>query len=63
MRETHVTLLLENMPNLEPNVGVRKGAGRIAQYAVKALQAIRILPLLLVDNPEAEQDLVRLIKV
>ena len=63
MRETHVTLLLENMPNLEPNVGVRKRAGRIAQYAVKALQAIRILPLLLVDNPEAEQDLVRLVKV
>ena len=60
---TYVTLLLEDMPNLEPDVGVRKGTGRIPQDAIEALEALGIFALLLVNYPKAEQDLVRLVKV
>ena len=51
------------MPNLEPDVGVGERTGRVTQDAVEALETLRVLALLLVDDPQAEQDLVRLIKV
>lgn len=62
-RNTYVTLLLEDMADLKPDVCVRKGAGRIAQDAIEALEALGVLALLLVNYPKAEQDLVRLVKV
>ena len=60
---TYVTLLLKDMADLEPDVCVREGAGRIPQDAVEALEALGVLALLLVNYPKAEQNLVRLVKV
>ena len=60
---TYVLLLLVYMVNLEPNVGVREGIGWVAEDAVKALEALCVLALLLVDDAQAEEDLVRLVEV
>lgn len=62
-KHTYITLLLKDVPDLEPDVRMRQWARRIAQDAIEALEALLILALLLVDDPQAEQDLVRLIKV
>ena len=51
---TYVTLLLEDMADLEPDVCVREGAGRIPQDAIEALEALGVLALLLVDDTETE---------
>ncbi len=51
------------MPDLEPDVGVGEGARRIAENAIEALQALLVLALLLIDDPEAEQYFIRLIEV
>ena len=55
--------LLEDVSDLEPNIRMCERAGRIAQDAIETIQALLILALLLVDDAEAEQDLVRLIKI
>lgn len=59
----YVTLLLEDVSNLEPDIGVREWVRRVAQYAIEAVERLRILALLFVDDPEAEQDLVCLIEI
>lgn len=51
------------MPDLEPNIGVREGARWIAEDAIETLQTLLVLALLLINDPEAEQDFVRLIEV
>lgn len=60
---TYVSLLLKHVPDLEPNVRVCERARRIAQDAVETLETVGVFALLLVDDTEAEQYLVRLVKV
>ena len=62
-KNTHVALLLEDVSDLEPDVGMCEGAGGITQDAIKALEALLVFALLLINNPEAEQDLVRLVEI
>ena len=51
------------MADLEPDIGVCEGIRRVAEDAIEALEALRVLALLLVDYAEAEQDFVRLVKI
>lgn len=37
-KKTHVFLLLVDMADLEPDVGVRKGIWRVAEDAIEALE-------------------------
>ena len=60
---TYVALLLEHVSDLEPDVRVCEGTGWVPQDAVEALEAVRVLALLLVDDAQAEEDLVRLVEV
>ena len=60
---THVALLLVHVPDLEPDVGMRERVRRIPEDAVEALEGLGVLALLLVDYAEAEQYLVRLVKI
>ena len=59
----YITLLLKHMSDLEPDVGVGERTGRVTQDAVEALETLRVLALLLVNDTQAEQDLVRLIEI
>ena len=61
--DTHIALLLVYVPNLEPNVSIGKRARRIAQNTIEAPQAFVIFRLLLVDDPQPEEDFVGLVKV
>ena len=56
-------LLLVHMTDLEPDIGMRKRIRGIAKNAIEAFQALLVLALLLVDDAEAEEDLVRLVEV
>ena len=60
---THVLLLLEDVPDLEPNVGVGEWTRRVTKDAVEAFEGVFVLRLLLVNYAEAEEDFVRLVKV
>ena len=51
------------MSDLEPNVRVRKGIWRVAEYAVEAFERFLVLALLFVDDAESKQDFVCLVKV
>ena len=51
------------MTDLEPYVGMRQGAGRIAQDTIEALERLGVLALLLVNDTEPKEDLVRLVEV
>lgn len=61
--ETHIALLLIYVPNLEPNVSIGERAWRIAQYAIEASQTFVVFGLLLVDDPQPEEDLIGLVEV
>ena len=54
--------LLVDMSDLDPDVGVGEGIGRVAEYAVEAFKGLGVLGLLLVDDAQTEQDLVRFVK-
>ena len=56
-------LLLVHMTDLEPDVGMREGVRGVAEDAVKAFEGLVVLALLLVDDAEAEEDLVRLVEI
>lgn len=60
---TYVSLLLKNVPDLEPDIRVCERARRIAQDTVETLETVGVFALLLVDDTEAEQYFVRLVKV
>lgn len=60
---TYVSLLLKDMADLEPDVGVGKRVRRITQDTVEAVQTLSILALLLVNDTETEENLVGLVKV
>lgn len=61
--DTDVFLLLVDVADLEPDVALCERAGRLLEDAFETLEARVILALLLVDYPESEQDLVRLVKI
>jgi hypothetical protein len=58
-----VFLLLINVADLKPDVGVSQWTRRISQNAVETDNAVVVLALLLVDDAEAEKDLVFFIKI
>jgi hypothetical protein len=60
---TYVLLLLVNMSDLEPDVGMGKRTWRVAENAVETSQRVVVLALLLVNDAETEQDFVGFIKV
>ena len=62
-RATYVFLLLVDMPDLEPDIGMGKGTRRIAEDTLEAFKRVFILALLLVNDAEAKEDLVGLVKV
>ena len=51
------------MPYLEPNVGMRQGAWRVAKDLMETVEGIGVLALLLVYYAEAEENLVGLVEV
>lgn len=59
----YIFLLLVYVANLEPNIGVGKGTGWVAEDTVKTHEAFVVLALLLIDDAEAEENLVLFIKV
>lgn len=59
---THVFLLLVDVTDLEPDIGVSERTGRVAEDAIKAREAVFVLALLLVDDAEAEEDFVYFIE-
>lgn len=63
MKRTHVLLLLIDMTDLEPNIGVGEWAGRVSQNAIKASEAVVVLALLLVDDAKTEKDFIFLVKI
>lgn len=58
-----IFLLLVDVADLEPDVGVSEGAWRISENAIEAIKGFFVLSLLLVNDTETEQDLVGLVKV
>jgi hypothetical protein len=59
----YIMLLLIDVSDLEPDVGMSEGIRRIAEDAVKALEALGVLALLLVNDAEPEEDLIGLVEV
>jgi hypothetical protein len=51
------------MADLEPDVALLERARGLVEDALEAVEAVVELALLLVDDPEPEPDLVRLVKV
>jgi hypothetical protein len=49
--------------DLEPDVALRQRTRRLLDDPLKALETRRVFALLLVDDAETEQDLMRLVKV
>ena len=62
-KNTHIALLLEDVSDLEPDVGMCERARRITKDAIKAFERLLILRLLFVNDAETEKDLVGLVKV
>lgn len=58
-----VLLLLEDVPDLEPNVGVCEWTRWVTKDAVEAFEGVFVLRLLFVNYAEAEEDFVCLVKV
>ena len=56
-------LLLVDVPDLEPDIGMGEGIRRVAEDAVEALETLLVLALLLVDDAQAEEDLVCLVEI
>ena len=63
MKRTHVLLLLIDMTDLEPNIGVGEWARRVSQNAIKTSEAVVVLALLLVDDAKTEKDFIFLVKI
>jgi hypothetical protein len=63
MQTTYIFLLFIHVTDLEPDVGVCKGAGRISKDAVEARQRVLVFALLLIDDAETEENLVGLVNI
>lgn len=53
-----IALLLVDVPDLEPYVGMCERIRRVSENPIKTLQAVAIFAALLVDNPKSEKNLV-----
>jgi len=56
-------LLFINVPNLEPDISMDEGAGRVVKDTIKASQRLFVFSLLLIDDTKAEKDFIGLVKV
>lgn len=59
----YIVLLFIDMPDLEPDISMGEGAGRVAQDAVEATQGLFVLALLFVYDTETKEDFICLVKV
>jgi len=57
-RTNIIFLLLEDMPDLEPYVGVSERTGWISENSVEALERVVVFALLFIDYPQTEKNLV-----
>lgn len=60
---TYVALLLVDMSDLEPDIGMSEWVRRVSEYLIETLQAIVVLAPLLVNDTQPEENLVGLVKV
>lgn len=60
---TYVFLLFVNVADLEPDVRMSEGAGRISENTVEAGEGLFVFALLFVDDAKAEKDLICLVEV
>ena len=60
---THILLLFIDMSNLEPNVGMREGAGWIAKNTIEAGKGIFVLALLFVYDTKSKENFVGLVEI
>lgn len=51
------------MPNLEPDISMDEGSGRVVKDTIKAGQRLFVFSLLLIDNAKAEKDFIGLVEV
>lgn len=51
------------MPNLEPDISMDEGVGRVVKDTIKAGQRLFVFSLLLIDNAKAEKDFIGLVEV
>lgn len=56
-------MLFINVPNLEPDISMDEGAGRVVKDTIKASQRLFVFSLLLIDDTKAEKDFIGLVKV
>ncbi len=56
-------LLLVNVSDLEPNVGMGERIRRVLENLIKTPQAVAVLALLLVNYAKAEEDLVGFVEI
>lgn len=61
--DAYVLLLLKDMTNLEPNVGVRKRTRRVTENTVEANKGLVKLPLLLINNTETKEYFIFFVKI
>lgn len=62
-RDTDVFLLLIDVPNLEPDIGMSEWTRRVAKDTVKTSKGFLIFPLLFIDDTEAEEYFIGLIEI
>lgn len=60
---TYVFLLFENVADLEPDIGMGEGTGRISEDAIKAGKGLFVFALLFVDDAKAEKNFIRLVEI
>lgn len=62
-KKTYILLLLIDMTDLEPDVGMGQWTWWVAKDAIKALQGLFEFALLLIDYAEPEENFVLFIKL
>jgi hypothetical protein len=62
-QQAYILLLLINVSDLKPNVGVGEGTWGVAKNAIEAGEGLIVLPLLFIDDAESKEDLVGFIEI
>ena len=60
---THIVLLLIHVAYLEPYIGMCQRVWGVSQYAIETIERLLVFTLLLIDDTETKEDLVRLIEI
>jgi hypothetical protein len=62
-QRTYIFLLFVNMADLEPDIGMGEGTGRVPENAVEAGERLFVFALLFVDYAKAEKNLICLVEI